>query len=463
MNFSKKNLKILTIVGILIILIILLIALLLMIGKKNVEKDEKKEPQTDYYNEYQQQRATDGVTADAAVASLVDNANKYYNVKSIIDKFSTYISYLNENATDLGLIVSKQEESTALEEYKQEGIKYINDVLASNYKTKYNVNSDYIYNNLKSYSGADYEIDKMYLVEDSTYINTYFVYGKYSNTNFNFIVILDNYNYTFEIYLDNYLKDNGYSSEKISTMKTLHIEKIEKNENNTFQLKNINQQELANTYYNDFLNKMKNNPELAYNVIDSNYKNKRFKTMESFKNYINFYTGSNKLMIKYKMAKFDSYTELICYDNCGLVWIFNITSVMNYTVSLDSYTIAIKSYDDEYQNAIGGKKAQLCLNKFFEALNNKDYESAYTFLNNTYKANNFGTIEEFKAYVQKNWFAYNMIDYSSVEVDGNENYIISGTIGNIKNQGSYDAKYIKKDFIVKLGNGISDFEMSFEK
>ena len=105
----------------------------------------------------------------------------------------------------------------------------------------------------------------------------------------------------------------------------------------------------------------------------------------------------------------------------------------------------------------------MCLNKFFEALNNKDYESAYTFLNNTYKANNFGTIEEFKAYVQKNWFAYNMIDYSSVEVDGNENYIISGTIGNIKNQGSYDAKYIKKDFIVKLGNGISDFEMSFEK
>ena len=99
MNFSKKNLKILTIVGILIILIILLIALLLMIGKKNVEKDEKKEPQTDYYNEYQQQRATDGVTADAAVASLVDNANKYYNVKSIIDKFSTYISYLNGNAT----------------------------------------------------------------------------------------------------------------------------------------------------------------------------------------------------------------------------------------------------------------------------------------------------------------------------------------------------------------------------
>ena len=75
MNFSKKNLKILTIVGILIILIILLIALLLMIGKKNVEKDEKKEPQTDYYNEYQQQRATD-LKAEGAMAVLLKDAIK---------------------------------------------------------------------------------------------------------------------------------------------------------------------------------------------------------------------------------------------------------------------------------------------------------------------------------------------------------------------------------------------------
>ena len=44
-------------------------------------------------------------------------------------------------------------------------------------------------------------------------------------------------------------------------MKTLHIEKVEKNENNTFQFKNINQQELANTYYQDFLSKIKNPPK----------------------------------------------------------------------------------------------------------------------------------------------------------------------------------------------------------
>ena len=309
----------------------------------------------------------------------------------------------------------------------------------------------------------NYEIDKMYVVEDSKYINTFFIYGKYGNTNFNFIIVLDNYNYTFEVYLNNYLKDNGYNYEDISTMKALHIEKIEKNENNTFQLKNINQQELVNNYYDDFVNKMKKDPKSAYNKLDSDYKSSRFKTFESFEKYINSYINSNRFLSEYKMTKYESYTELICYDNYGIVWIFNISGIMNYTILLDTYTIAIKSYDDEYKNALDGKKSQLCLNRFFEALNNQDYENAYKFLNSTYKEKNFENIDKFKAYVQKEWFTYNMINYSSVEIDGNQNYIITGTIRDIENEGSYNAKIIKKNFIVKLGNGISDFEMSFEK
>ena len=79
------------------------------------------------------------------------------------------------------------------------------------------------------------------------------------------------------------------------------------------------------------------------------------------------------------------------------------------------------------------------------------------------KLKNFENIDKFKAYVQKEWFTYNMINYSSVEIDGNQNYIITGTIRDIENEGSYNAKIIKKNFIVKLGNGISDFETSFEK
>ena len=110
-------------------------------------------------------------------------------------------------------------------------------------------------------------------------------------------------------------------------MKALHIEKIEKNENNTFQLKNINQQELVNNYYDDFVNKMKKDPKSAYNKLDSDYKSSRFKTFESFEKYINSYINSNRFLSEYKMTKYESYTELICYDNYGIVWIFNISGI----------------------------------------------------------------------------------------------------------------------------------------
>ena len=62
-----------------------------MFNKKSKNEINNTEPQTDYYNEYQQQRATEGVTADDAVASLVNSANNYYTVKAIIDKFKINI------------------------------------------------------------------------------------------------------------------------------------------------------------------------------------------------------------------------------------------------------------------------------------------------------------------------------------------------------------------------------------
>ena len=175
-NVNKNELLIM-LITILIVILIILFILVSLLHKKAKKGASTTESQVDYYNEYQQQRAAEGVTANNATASLVDNANKYYNVKFIIDKFSTYVSYLNSTASELGLIVSAQEESKALTEYKQDGLEYINDMLAPNYKSKYNVNNEYIYNNLKKFSGMNYEIDKMYVVEDSKYINTFFIYG----------------------------------------------------------------------------------------------------------------------------------------------------------------------------------------------------------------------------------------------------------------------------------------------
>lgn len=461
MNLKVNKKKILIIIIILII-ILLLIIMLLLINKRN-NKANNNITDIDYYNKYQEQRAAQGVTASDAVASLEDNVNQYYAVESIIKNFNSYVSYLNNTAENLGLIVSDSERNVALQEYKQDGINAINDMLANNYKVKYSVNDDYIYKALSKYSTKKYTIDDMYIVKDSDYINTYFIYGNYEGEEYNFIIILDKYRYTFEIYLNNYFKDGKYSKSNTASMKTLNIEKIEKNDNNSFQYKNISQEENANIYFKDYLKKINNNSKEAYDLLDNEYKEKRFKSLESFNTYVNVINNVpySRRLVKYKISKKDNYTEYICQDNFGNNFIFKVTSVMKYTVVLDAYTVSVDSYNEEYNTSIGTKKAQLCLNRFIEAVNNKDYESAYNFLNNTYKLSNFKTMDEFKSYVENNWFGFNTFSYEDVESDG-QNYIIKGTISDTTKTG-YNEKYISKTFIVKLGTSIRDFQISFEK
>ncbi|MBO5348946.1 MAG: hypothetical protein J6A89_03900 [Clostridia bacterium] len=461
------NKKKITIIIIIIIILLIIFAILLISLKPQTQISQNnmvEETPIDYYNEYHTQRATEGVTADSAVASLEDNVNQYFTVKSIIDNFNTYVSYLNANISNLGLIVPEGQEQEALSEYRQEGLKYINDMLAENYKLKYSTSNDFLYKLLKDFANQNYEITNMYKVEDSSYINTYFIYGNYSGTEFNYIVILDKYNYTFEIYLNNYVKDNGYLKNDISTMKTLHIEKIDKNENNTFQYKNINSEEMATVYYNDYLNKMKTNPQNAYKLLDFEYSKNRFENISDFQNYISEVISNepDRIMVKFNITKYDNYTEYICTDNLGNNFIFKVDGVMNYTAILDTYTVPIESYEKEYNEDDDTKKAQLCLNRFFEALNNKDYEKAYSYLNETYRKNNFVTVDDFKSYVQTNWFSYSSFTYSNVELN-NENYVLSGTLNDIKTDGSYDAEHIDKTFILRLGTNIRDFQISFEK
>lgn len=462
----ENKIKRIILIGIIILLIIVvwLLILLRKENKVNSSNETIEETPVDYYNTYQAQRASEGVTANSAVAHLEDNANQYYTIKSILDSFSTYITYLNATVKDLGIIVSKDKEAEALDEYKQDGLTYINDMLADNYKTKYSVNDNYIYNLLKNYVGKKYKITDMYVLEDSDYINTYFIYGNYSGEEFDYIVILDRYNYTFEIYLDNYFKENNYSRDKVSSMTTLHIDSIDANDNNIFQYKNINKEELAVDYFNEYLDLMINDTQSAYELLDLEYKAKRFGDFSAFKNYVSevIDTENVRSAVNYSYMKHDDYIEYVCQDIWGNNYIFKSTGIMKYTVILDAYTVPVDLYEKEYESANNTQKAQLCLNRFFECINNKDYEKAYSYLNSSYKENNFPTLNEFETYVKSNWYDINSFTYSDIQLD-NETYILYGEVGDFTTQGSYNSECFSKSFALKLGSDIRDFEISFVK
>lgn len=457
MSINKKS------IIIIIIFLITLLVVILIYGRKN-DNNSYNETPVDEYGAYQKNRESEGKSARDEVAQVVDNMNEYITIQGIINKFNENVLYLNATAADLDLIVTADQEANVVAEYKQNGLKYIENVLAPNYKEKYNVDQAYINNMLSQYSKKDYVITDMYVIYDSEYINTYFVYGSYGDTKYNFIVIIDRYHNTYQIYLDNYFKEQGYTVENIDTMKTLNITSVEAKDSNSFQYKNIEKEQVIGLYYDEFLKVARNNPEVAYNMLDSEYSAKRFKSKEEFKSYINkLPTGSESKIATYTITQGTDYTEYLCKDMLGNNFIFKVKGAMKYTVILDTYTVNVLAYQNEYSGANTSKKAELSLNRFFECINNKDYEKAYNYLNKTFRDTEFGSLEEFKKYVQTYWFNVNSFTFQTIEDKANGTYSIYGTIHDYEDEGSYNAGFQNKTFYIKLGNNYNDFQVSFGK
>ena len=457
-----KNKKII-IISIILLLILLIFIMLFVIKFNKAPENIKTEDPVDYYSAYQNVRASEGVTASDATAKYEDSMNEYYTVEGLIKSFNANVLYLVGSADDLNLMVTSNNEQEVLQEYRQNGYKYITNVLASKYKTKYSVNNEYILKTVGKYAGKKYTINDMLVVDDSDYINTYYIYGDYEGESFNFIIILDRYNSTYEIYLDNYLSDCGISRNNTSTMKTLNINQIERNDSNSFQYKNVNQQQMVKMYYNNYMDMLKTNINKAYELLDLDYKQKRVPTLDKFKTHVSSrISGQSEVTLeKYSVNKVGKDTEIVCCDNFGNYTVFKVTSVFKYTTILDSYTVAIDHYNDVYTNAEDKQKAIMCVNKFLECINNKDYDVAYSHLNSTFKENKYSTYESFVKFVKNNWYDLNKYNFENVRVQDND-YIFSGTLYYTTEQGSYDSGAISNSFVVRLNTNSNNYEISFE-
>ena len=89
-------------------------------------------------------------------------------------------------------------------------------------------------------------------------------------------------------------------------------------------------------------------------------------------------------------------------------------------------------------------------------INEKDYKSAYSYLDNTFKSNNFGTIEKFKEYINTNLFNNNILKTRSIEKIGNV-YSCKATIKS----GISSAAVEKNITVIVLLKEGTDFVMSF--
>ena len=439
-----KNLK-KVIIGIFVLIVIIIIILL---NLKNNDQNNADVIDDDTFQELERGNGKGEITIDNSLRKVSDKT-RYYTVKNIIDQYFEYTNMANSNATTE---LEKEDANFALD--------VLMNILSNEYIEEFNITENTLKNNIKQYANCEYNIDSMYMSEKSLPINIYMVFVNIQNKKepINFIVVTNSEISAFEIYGDEYVKKYKYDDENQDELINLEIAGLKQNDYNEIKNKRVTNQDIATDYFNNYKYNILNNPEKAYELLDKEYREKRFGNLQEYQKYIN----ENKETLKeinpsqYLVNNYENYTEYVCKDQHENLYIFKETAIMDYTVQLDTYTITTDKFKEEYASANNNKKVKMNIDKFIQMINNYDYKSAYEVLNKSFKDKYFKTEEEFKKYMQSNYYRYNDITLGKFS-DENGTYIYETTIQNKSNK----EEQKEMNIIMKLNEGI-DFEMSFE-
>lgn len=215
------------------------------------------------------------------------------------------------------------------------------DVIYSSYIDDNNITKDNIFDYIKSYQG-DVSIkvtDMKYVKVKDNYI--YYVKGKlYQSTfdsveviedNFEVVVLVDIDTSSYSIYP---IDDNDYK-DIINGIKKI---KIDNNSNNVVKISSsISKEQMCVVYLSDYIDKLNNDINSAYNVLSNSMKEK-YVSLDNFRLYINnnlnrITTDADKCSLE-KVKNKRIYTVL---DKNSNKYVFVETNIMNYKVDFYLY------------------------------------------------------------------------------------------------------------------------------
>lgn len=130
------------------------------------------------------------------------------------------------------------------------------------------------------------------------------------------------------IYNESYLNGEDY----VMNPKTYGV--------NEYSPVNITDEQMANIYLNDFKYYLYNDINYAYQLLNAEYRNLKFGSVDNFINYINGLNSSSFVMDRYSVSEDNDFIKI--YTEYGEEYIFKIISVMEYEVYLDDYTVEIR-------------------------------------------------------------------------------------------------------------------------
>lgn len=252
------------------------------------------------------------------------------NIKSNVEKFTSVDEY--------GIYFSKVNEINS----------YINYVASGDSVAVYNLlDKKYIEDNIITYDNVleyvdGYSVTSFVNIKNMDYVKIgnnviYYIKGRiYDSTfekdilvddDFSIVMLYDYDNLSYSLYPinDNY-------KEVINGIKDINIDGNQYNKIKDTQL--IEKEQVCVIYYSDFINRLDNNIEELYTMLDKDML-KRFRSVDSFKKYIDENYGLiSALADQCRMQEIEDNRVYTVIDSNKNMYIFTEESIMNYKVEI---------------------------------------------------------------------------------------------------------------------------------
>ena len=394
---KKEQKKILIVLIVIVILIVILIMVKIYDIKNNSNKEinnniELEEIQND--NNFEE----------------MNSFNTYYSVKEIINTYMNSIKEFNgDSEIEFGKL--KENKETTIENLQNDAIDNIYDTLADEYVKECNITKEKIKNQISKYKkqgnyteDIDYNINikDMYYKSITENLDIVFIEMNIDHYDDDRVILeLDKKNSTYMLYGTEYIDKYQYNKNTDINILKINREEIEEKNYNIFQVMNVDNKYIVNQLFLDYQKNMKNQIELAYSLLDDDYKNKKFGEINNFKKYIqeNNEIVENATLSKYMVNQYEDYTEYVCIDDIGRYYIFILKTPINYKVLLDTYTVDLNEFIEKYNSGDERDKVGMNIEKIKNAINDKDYEYVYSKLNENFKKYEFNNAENLSVYL----------------------------------------------------------------
>ena len=356
---------------------------------------------------------------------IVTDHSTFFSVGDAIQDYLNSISFNIEDISLQPVRGSKMPNAATL--YAQnEGItdekskkQAIYNFLNPNYISQNGITTENVLEKVPNNGKVEFTPLEMYQLLGN-YRTQYAVYGEMKNmeteekTQCYFIVDVDKTNSSFYITPVEFSKYANVKDIPLSDEDTT----IELNDNNYFSYTVMQENDIMLKYFSYYKRLMQENPDMAYLLLDEEYRNKRFGSVEEFKNYVSKNQEDIQTYVakEYEVNNLEDGTEYICQDQYKHSYIFKVSAVMQFQVKLDTYTIESDEVKQRYQNADERRKVEMNVDKWIQMLNYRDYKAAYAVLDESFKAQYFQTVEWFEEYMRGKfpyYYGLNLSDYSN--------------------------------------------------